>query len=97
MQYPYVRIYGKMDASHLKVKKEGELKAINEFFPSNANYIYIKILAPELFFKFSTPVYKMWIKQEPNTLDLWNKLHFEEGKNGEYTPCLKYSVLIFVE
>ena len=20
----------------------------------------------------------MWIKQEPNTLELWNKLHFEE-------------------
>ena len=26
------------------------------------------------------PVYKMWIMQEPNTLDLWNKLHFEEEK-----------------
>ena len=24
------------------------------------------------------PVYKMWIIQEPNTLELWNKLHFEE-------------------
>jgi len=24
------------------------------------------------------PVYKMWIKQEPNTLELWNKLYFEE-------------------
>jgi len=23
-------------------------------------------------------VYKMWIKQEQNTLELWNKLHFEE-------------------
>jgi len=22
----------------------------------------------------------MWIIQEPNTLDLWNKLHFEEKK-----------------
>ena len=22
----------------------------------------------------------MWIIQEPNTLDLWNKLHFEEEK-----------------
>jgi hypothetical protein len=30
-------------------------------------------------------------------LELWNKLHFEEGKNGEYIPCLKYSVPIFVE
>ena len=26
------------------------------------------------------PVYKMWIIQEPNTLKLWNKLHFEEKK-----------------
>ena len=25
-------------------------------------------------------VYKMWIKQEPNMLDLWNELHFEEEK-----------------
>jgi len=30
-------------------------------------------------------------------LELWNKVHFEEKKNGEYTPCLKYSVPIFVE
>jgi len=36
------------------------------------------------FFNFSTPVYKMWIIQEPDTLELWNKLHFEEKKNGEY-------------
>jgi len=26
------------------------------------------------------PVYKMWRKQEPNKLELWNKLHFEEEK-----------------
>ena len=43
------------------------------------------------------PVYKMWIIQEPNTLELWNKLYFEEEKTGEYVPCLKYSVPIFVE
>jgi len=41
----------------------------------------INLLAPELFFfNFSTPVYKMWIIQEPNTLELWNKLHFEGEK-----------------
>jgi len=34
---------------------------------------------PELFFFIlAHPVYKMWIIQETNTLDLWNKLHFEE-------------------
>jgi len=42
-------------------------------------------------------VCKMWIIQEPNKLELWNKLHFEEEKNGEYTQRLKYSVPIFVE
>jgi len=26
------------------------------------------------------PLYKTWIKQEPNKLELWNKLHFEEEK-----------------
>jgi len=44
---------------------------------------YPKRLAPELFFLIlAHPVYKMWIIQEPNTLKLWNKLHFEE-KNTE--------------
>ena len=35
------------------------------------------------------PVYKMWIIQEQNTLELWNKLHFEEKKNWQYIPCFK--------
>jgi len=32
------------------------------------------------FLNFSTPVYKMWIIQKPNSLELWNKLYFEEEK-----------------
>jgi len=45
-------------------------------------HLIIKLLAPELFFFLilAQPVYKMWIIQEPNTLELWNKLHFEEEK-----------------
>ena len=40
---------------------------------------FINLLVPELFFLIlAHPVYKMWIIQEPNTLELWNKLHFEE-------------------
>jgi len=40
-----------------------------------------KLLATELFFLIlAHSVYKMWIIQEPNTLELWNKLHFEEEK-----------------
>ena len=42
----------------------------------------INLLTPELFF-LTHSVYKMWIKQEPNTLELWNKLHFEEKKKME--------------
>jgi hypothetical protein len=42
------------------------------------NYIFFLILAQ--------PVYKMWIIQEPNKLELWNKLHFEEEKKRrQYT------------
>jgi len=38
--------------------------------------------APELLFFLilAHSVYKMWIIQETNTLELWNKLHFEEEK-----------------
>ena len=42
---------------------------------------FLSLSAPELFFLIlAHPVYKMWIKQEQNTLELWNKLHFEEKK-----------------
>jgi len=41
----------------------------------------LNLLVTELFFNIlAHPVYKMWIEQEPNTLELWNKLHFEERK-----------------
>jgi len=40
---------------------------------------FFNLLAPELFFLIlAQPEYKMWIIQEPNTLELWKKLHFEE-------------------
>ena len=40
---------------------------------------YINLLAPELFFLIlAHSVYKMWIIQEPNKLELWDKLHFKE-------------------
>ena len=41
------------------------------------------------FLNFSTPVYKMWIIQEPNTLVLWNKLHFEEEKKRRLYTMFK--------
>ena len=39
------------------------------------------LLTPELFsLILAQPVHEMWIIQEPNKLELWNKLHFEEKK-----------------
>ena len=46
-------------------------------------FMWFNLLAPELLFFFiilAHSLYKMWIKQEPNTLELWNKLHFEGEK-----------------
>ena len=43
----------------------------------------INLLAQEsLFLTVAHPVYKMCIIQEPNMLELWNKLHFEEENTG---------------
>ena len=33
-----------------------------------------------IFLILAHPVYKMWLIQEPNTLELWKKLYFEEKK-----------------
>jgi len=50
-------------------------------------YILINLLAHS--------VYKMWIKQELNTLELWNKLHFEEEKKRRvYTMFKIFSTCI---
>ena len=55
----------------------------------------LNLLALELFFYFSTPVYKMWIIQEPNTLELWNKLHLKrEKKRRVYTMFKMFSTYI---
>ena len=38
------------------------------------------------------PVYKMWIIQEPNTLELWNKLHFEKKITESIYRVLTFGV-----
>jgi len=54
------------------------------------NLKYFNLLEPELFFLIlAHPVYKMWIIQEPNTLELWNKLHFEEKKKRRVYTMFK--------
>jgi len=45
------------------------------------NDLKIKLFgAGIIFLILAHPVYKMWIIQEPNKLELLNKLHFEEKK-----------------
>jgi len=42
---------------------------------------FLNLLDPELFFLvLAHLVHKMRIIREPNTIELWNKLHFEEEK-----------------
>ena len=53
------------------------------------------LLAPELFlFILAHPVYKMWIIQEPNKVELWNKLHFKEKERTVYTMFKIFSTYI---
>jgi len=54
------------------------LKAINREEGSDVKKCNEPFGAGIFVLNFSTPVYKMWITQEPNTLELWNKLQFEK-------------------
>ena len=40
----------------------------------------VPLSVPEFFLIVAHPIYKMWIIQEPNTLELRNKLLFKEEK-----------------
>jgi hypothetical protein len=50
-----------------------------------------------IFLILAHTVYKMLIIQESNTLEYETNCILKRKKNGEYIPCLKYSVPIFVE
>jgi len=52
-------------------------------------YIYIFLI-------LAHPVCKMWIIQEQN-VTIMKQTAFWRGKNGDYIPCLKYSVHIIIE
>jgi hypothetical protein len=60
-------------------------------FQNKATFIYqlkLTLSARHPFQNFSTPVFKMWIIQEPNNVALWNKRHFE-GKKTEIMQHVK--------
>jgi len=63
---------------HLSARREKYSEILNSVTVIYFSFV-INRLAPKLFFFIlAHPVYKMWIKQEPNMLELWNKLRFEE-------------------
>jgi len=70
-----------VSASSIQNNVLHDLTFITDFCCLHGYGGFLNLLAPELFFQIlAHSVYKMWIKQEPNTLELWNKLHFEEKK-----------------
>jgi hypothetical protein len=65
----------------LRRSREIVVRNVRTCLPRNqSGQLYmVNLLALELFFLIlAHPIYKIWIIQEPNTLELWNKLHFEE-------------------
>jgi len=46
--------------------------------PLSGNLRILTFWCRNYFFNLAHSVYKTWIIQEPNKLELWNKLHFEE-------------------
>ena len=61
--------------------KPFKAQVLVHLFSSHVFVVSLNLLEPEVFFLIlAHPVNKMWIIQEPNTLELWNKLHFEEEK-----------------
>jgi len=60
----------------------------NQYFLTfwRRNYYFLYILAHS--------VHKMWIQQEPNALELWNKLYFEGKKRRVYTRFKIFSTYI---
>jgi hypothetical protein len=69
-------------------RRRGIMPHNNSVFLCVGLYVYLLVvkwfinpLALELFFLiFAHPVFKMWIMQEPNEVELWNKRHFEEKR-----------------
>jgi len=76
--HPYAYIAGGVRISYRLFRKPDLKEAIYTF---RVLVGYLTFWRRNYFFLILThPVYKMWIIQEPNTLELWNKLHFEEKK-----------------
>ena len=62
----------------MKMVSAQQAKLNNNY--KNTKLSYEPFGAGIIFLILTHPVYEMWIIQEPNMLELWNKLHFEEEK-----------------
>ena len=71
---------------YVESKSDNEIKK-RPNTPFGAGMVFFLILAQT--------VYKMWIIQEPNMLELWNRLHFEDEKTESvYTMFKIFSTYI---
>jgi len=57
---------------------------------------YLTLWRRNFLLNFSTPVFKMWIIQEPNKVALWNKRHFEEKRRRLCNIFKIFSMYIFL-
>jgi hypothetical protein len=70
---------------HQAIIQKCEFKQKRKYYKlGNFPIFYIKniliLWRQNFLLNFNTPVYKMWIIQEPKNVALWNKRHFEEEK-----------------
>jgi hypothetical protein len=64
---------------------------------SSAVATQINLLAPELFFLFYHTLYIKCEYTATKYVIIMKRTAFLRGKNGDYIPCLKYLVPLFVE
>ena len=69
------------------------VKTKRKCIPVSTSYL-LNFWRRNYFLILAHPVYKMWIIQDPNKLELWNKLHFEEKKRRVYTMFKIFSTYI---
>ena len=77
-----------------QVKPQGFPPPKNQFVDGAFYVALLTFWCRILILILKLPVYKMWIIQEPNTLELWNKLHFEEKTRRVYSTFKIFSIYI---
>jgi hypothetical protein len=79
VEISYLTASGRGDDSvHVSSAITPTLRSVNSWGQACSDNILYPFGA--IFKIFAHPVFKMWIIQEPNEVELWNKWHFEEKR-----------------